>query len=284
MKLFILSGLSGSGKSTALDTLEDCGFYCIDNLPVMLLEDFVRRVMSTDEKAYRKTAIVIDSRNSRESLAEFSKKISLIKSLGINCETLYLQAEHSTLLRRYSETRRRHPLTSPSVPLEEAIELEHQILEPVAQHVDLVIDTTRTNFHQLRELIRARVCDGGRSLSLLFQSFGFKYGIPLDTDFIFDARCLPNPHWEAALRGLTGADRAVMEFLEGVKEVQEYLQEMATFLRHWLPRFEAENRSYLTVAVGCTGGQHRSVFLVERLAEQFRGGEWSVLVRHRELS
>ncbi|MEN8260673.1 MAG: RNase adapter RapZ, partial [Pseudomonadota bacterium] len=209
--------------------------------------------------------------------------IKLIQSLGIDCEVLYLQAEHGILLRRYSETRRKHPLTSPSVPLEEAIELEHQILEPVFKHADLVIDTTRTNFHQLRELVRARVCEGGQTLSVLFQSFGFKHGIPLDVDFVFDARCLPNPHWEPALRGLTGNDPAVAEFLGGMVDVRDYFNDMSHFLRRWVAKFEAENRSYLTVSVGCTGGRHRSVYLVECLSEEFNTGQWNILVRHREL-
>jgi len=285
MKLVIVSGLSGSGKSIALETLEDCGYYCIDNLPVALLDAFVEQAMLANQRIFQKTALGIDARNQSRSLSQFPATLAMMHKLGIDCEVLYLQAEPDTLLKRFSETRRKHPLTDSSHPLSEAIELERQMLEPLAQEADLLIDTTYTNVHQLRELIRIRVgVKEKRLMSLFFQSFGFKHGIPLDTDFVFDARCLPNPHWEPALRSKTGRDSEVAEFLAQNSDVREYLDDMIGFLDRWIPRFEAENRSYLTIAIGCTGGQHRSVYLIEALAQHFQTAPYDILVRHRELS
>ena len=284
MKLLIVSGLSGSGKSIALDTLEDCGYYCIDNLPVTLLKDFISHVMLLDKPTYAKTAIGIDARNSSESLNNFASSLDYIRSKGIDCLVFFMQAEESALLKRYSETRRRHPLTNPDLPLNEAIKVEKEILYSVAEHADLIIDTSRTQYHQLRELIKAHIeGNNARYLSLQFQSFGFKYGIPLDTDFLFDARSLPNPYWVHELRGLTGKDQAVIDFLETDSVVQAFYQDIAGFLEKWIPRFESENRCYLTVAIGCTGGQHRSVFLVNCLASYFKDASLNVIVQHREL-
>jgi len=285
MKLIIVSGLSGSGKSIALDTLEDCGFYCIDNLPITLLEALIEEVTRAEQPIYEKTAIGIDSRNQRESFTQFTDALAHITKLGIDYEILFLLAEHETLLKRFSETRRKHPLTNGAHPLSEAINLERTLLEPIARRAHLLIDTTRTNIHQLRELVQIRVgAKEDRTLSLFFQSFGFKHGIPQDTDFIFDARCLPNPHWEPALRGLTGKDRAVSDFLAGFSQVTDYLKDIIAFLSRWIPAFEAENRTYLSIAVGCTGGQHRSVYLVEHLEHHFHTSRYTTLVRHRELS
>jgi UPF0042 nucleotide-binding protein len=284
MKLVIVSGLSGSGKSIALETLEDCGYYCIDNLPVALFEPFIRQAVADDAVAFRKTAISIDARNQSDSLTEFPATLELAKQFGIECQILFLQAEVETLLKRFSETRRKHPLTDAQHPLSEAIVLERKILEPVARQALLVIDTTYTNVHQLRELTRVRVgAKQDHLMSLYFLSFGYKNGIPLDADFVFDARCLPNPHWEPSLRSKTGKDAEVVEFLEGLEEVQRYLDDVTTFLQRWIPQFAAENRSYLTVAIGCTGGQHRSVFLVEALSNHFRSTPYDLLVRHRDL-
>lgn len=285
MKLIIVSGLSGSGKSIALDTLEDCGFYCIDNLPITLLEAFIEEVSRAEQPIYEKTAIGIDSRNQRQSFTQFTDVLAHITKLGIDYEILFLQAEHETLLKRFSETRRKHPLTNGAHPLSEAINLERTLLEPIAQRAHLLIDTTRTNIHRLRELVQIRVgAKEDRTLSLFFQSFGFKHGIPQDTDFVFDARCLPNPHWEPALRGLTGKDRTVADFLAGFSQVTNYLKDIIAFLSRWIPAFEAENRTYLSIAVGCTGGQHRSVYLVEHLEHHFHTSRYTTLVRHRELS
>lgn len=285
MKLIIVSGLSGSGKSIALETLEDCGYFCIDNLPVTLLENFINNVMMVDKKTYAKTAIGIDARNQSESLAGFTDSLNLIRSKGIDCEVIFMQAEESTLLKRYSETRRKHPLTDFNIPLKEALNIEKKMLMPVAKHASVVIDTSRTHYHQLRDLVKDQIGEREfRHISLQFQSFGFKNGVPLDADFLFDARCLPNPYWLPELRGLTGKDQAVIDFLKGQSLVAELFQEIAGFMERWMPRFESEGRSYLTVAIGCTGGQHRSVYLVDALARQFKSPSLNVIVRHRELS
>lgn len=284
MKLVIISGLSGSGKSIALDTLEDCGYYCIDNLPVALLQNFIDHVMLEDRETYKKTAIGIDARNQTEYLADFPEKLKFIRSKGIECEVVYMQAEENIILKRYSETRRRHPLTTASRPLREALEIEQQVLRPVAAHADIIVDTSFTHYHQLRDLLKNRLGEKGKgNLSILFQSFGFKYGIPLDADFVFDARSLPNPYWAPELRGFNGKDQAVIDFLENEVIVKEFLQDIGQFIERWAPRFESDNRSYLTIAIGCTGGQHRSVFLVEALSQYFKSKIPNVIVRHREL-
>jgi UPF0042 nucleotide-binding protein len=285
MKLIIVSGLSGSGKSIALDTLEDSGYYCLDNLPVSLLENFVRHIILVEKACYAKTAIGIDARNQTESLLDFVNCLEFIRQQGITCEVMYLHAEEATLLKRYSETRRKHPLTTSNIPLKEAIKLEEQILRPVTQCADRVIDTSKTHCHQLRELIKNQIGEKNQPhLALQFQSFGFKHGIPLDADFVFDARCLPNPYWSIELRSLTGKDLAVVEFLQAKAEVQAFFNDVAGFIERWSPRFAAENRSYLTVAIGCTGGQHRSVYLVETLAKYFqKQAVLNIIVRHREL-
>ncbi|TXL00097.1 RNase adaptor protein RapZ [Methylococcaceae bacterium HT1] len=284
MKLLILTGLSGSGKSIALDTLEDCGFCCIDNLPIKLLDDFVSNVMLQDQSIYSKTAIGIDARNQSESLYAFGDKLAFIREQGIQCDVIFMQAEDSVLLKRYSETRRRHPLTNLHLSLKEAIKIEKDILKPIAKGADLIVDTSRTHYHQLRQLIRDYVQIGEvQKISIQTQSFGFKHGIPLDVDFVFDARCLPNPYWNPDLRGFTGKDQKVIDFLQSETIVTEFFQDISTFLERWIPRFEQENRSYLTVAIGCTGGQHRSVFLIDRLARYFQSKAFNVIVRHREI-
>jgi UPF0042 nucleotide-binding protein len=286
MKLLIVSALSGAGKSTALDTLEDCGYYCIDNLPVTLLEDFIGHVMLVDKKTYDKTAIGIDARNKNESLSNFSDSLEFIRSKGISCEIIFLHADEATLLKRYSETRRKHPLTSAEIPLKDALRLEKRMLEPIARHANVVIDTSKTHYHQLRELIRDQVDERDfKHISLQFQSFGFKNGIPLDADFVFDARSLPNPYWIPELRTLTGKDQAIIDFLKNQALVIEFFQDIVGFLERWIPRFDAEGRSYLTVAIGCTGGQHRSVYLADALSTHFKTTALlNVIVRHRELN
>ena len=284
MKLLIVSGLSGSGKSIALDTLEDCGYYCVDNLPLALLETFVSKIMQAEKQSYAKTAIGIDARNKSASLIDFSEKLTTIRRLGIDCEVIYMQAEESVLLKRYSETRRRHPLSNPKVSLTEAIHAEKNILHAVAESADMLIDTSRTHYYQLRELIKAQVDERDEHyLSVQFQSFGFKYGIPLDADFVFDARSLPNPYWVPELREFNGNDKAVIEFLETQSYVEELFNDIAAFIKRWVPRFEADNRSYLTIAIGCTGGQHRSVYLVNILAKYFQKQKLNIIIRHREL-
>ncbi len=284
MKLLIVSGLSGSGKSIALETLEDCGYYCIDNLPITLLEDVINHVMLVDKKLYAKTAIGIDARNQSGSLANFPESLTLIRDKGITCDVIFMQAEEATLLKRYSETRRRHPLTDLNVPLKEALKIERDMLTPIARHASVVIDTSRTHYHQLRELIREQIGEReSKQISLQFQSFGFKHGVPLDADFVFDARSLPNPYWIPELRGSTGKDQPVIDFLKQQDLVSEFFKDITGFLQRWIPRFEAEGRSYLTVALGCTGGQHRSVYLVDALVSQFKHDYFNVIVRHREL-
>ncbi|MGJ0483083.1 MAG: RNase adapter RapZ [Methylomicrobium sp.] len=284
MKLLIVSGLSGSGKSIALDTLEDCGYYCVDNLPVSLLDDFITQVMLADKVTYAKTAIGIDSRNPSDSLLNFSESMNIIRKKKIDCEVIFMQAEESVLLKRYSETRRKHPLTDFNTPLKEALRIEKEMLTPIARYASFVIDTSRTHYHELRELIMNQIGErDSRQISLQFQSFGYKHGIPLDADFVFDARSLPNPYWLPELRGLTGKDEAVIEFLKSQPLVNEFYQDIVGFLERWVSRFEAEGRSYLTIAVGCTGGQHRSVYLIDSLAKRFRSPFLNVIIRHREL-
>jgi len=284
MKLLIVSGLSGSGKSIALNTLEDWGYHCIDNLPITLLEDFINHIMLKDNDTYKKTAIGIDARNPTEKLAAFPKSLEFIRSKGIDCDVIYMEAAESVILQRYSETRRRHPLTTAQRPLREALAIEREMLRPLAVNATLVIDTSYSPYHQLRELLKNRLSEQGHvSLSILFQSFGFKYGIPLDTDFVFDARCLPNPYWIPELRGLNGMDEPVAEFLRNDVAVKDFLHDITGFIERWAPRFESDNRSYLTISIGCTGGQHRSVFLVEALGKQFHEITPNIIIRHREL-
>jgi len=284
MKLLIVSGLSGSGKSIVLDTLEDCGYYCIDNLPMALLPGFVSQVMPSDSSTYAKTAIGIDARNQSKSLLCFSEILSSIRKQGIDCEVIFLQADENILLKRYSETRRKHPLSSEKVALKEAIAIEKKVLETVLNDADIVLDTSRTAVQQLRKLVKNQLeKDDEKYLSLQFQSFGFKYGVPLDVDFMFDVRCLPNPYWDATLRGFTGKDAPVIEFLNKSEDAQSLFQDICTFLEKWVNRFDTDNRSYLTIGIGCTGGQHRSVYLVEMLVKHFKKRDLNVIIRHREL-
>ncbi len=284
MKLLIVSGLSGSGKSIALDTLEDCGFYCIDNLPFTLLEDFIRHVMLDDKETYEKTAIGIDARNKTDVLEKFPESLAYIRSQGIDCEVLYLQSEENVLLKRYSETRRKHPLSDDNTPLLEALRAEKDMLRPVAKCADIVIDTSHTHYHQLREILKIQLGEGEQKRMILqFLSFGFKYGVPLEADFVFDARCLPNPFWVNELREFTGKDQKVIDFLQKEDMVRQYFLDVRNFIERWVPRFEAENRSYLTVAIGCTGGRHRSVYLAESLIRHFGQNNKNVIARHREL-
>ncbi len=283
MRLIIVSGLSGSGKSIALHVLEDLGYYCIDNLPIALLPALASQ--ADIEAAPDKYAVGIDARSTGGTLEDFPAMLRDLRGHGVEYEIFFLDADDTTLLKRFSETRRKHPLSNQKVPLEEAIELERRLLEPLSNAADLVIDTSLTNVHQLRDLVRQRVADKPpRTLSILFESFGYKHGVPADADFVFDVRCLPNPHWQPELRALTGYDKPVADFLEKQSQVDRMYQDLITLLENWLPQFEADNRNYMTIAIGCTGGQHRSVYLVERLARHFREQERHVLTRHRELA
>lgn len=285
MKMVIISGLSGSGKSTALQELEDLNYYCIDNLPVGLLPAFASQMTNASQRAEKNAAVSIDARNLTDDLQHFPDVLNELNGSGLNCEIFFLEADDKTLLKRFSETRRKHPLTRLGIPLAEAIAHERKLLGPMLASADVRIDTSHTNVHELREMVRKHVETSiSNSMSLLFQSFGYKKGIPADADFVFDLRCLPNPHWETSLRPLNGLDPEVVEFLEGQPLVQRMADELRVFLEAWIPRFEADNRSYMTIALGCTGGQHRSVYLVKLLAEHFRQSRDNVLVRHRELS
>jgi UPF0042 nucleotide-binding protein len=285
MRLIIVSGLSGSGKSVALNMLEDLDYYCVDNIPAGLLPSLVAYTVRTSEAAYRLTALGVDARNRPEDLADVPRLAEELRRAGIGCEILFLRAENEVLLKRFSETRRRHPLSRAGIGLQEALEQEQRLLAPVANAADLTIDTSRLSMHDLRELIRERVVerpDGGPSL--LFQSFAYRHGVPDDADFVFDARALPNPYWDPALRDHTGRDEAVVNFLDRQADVSRFLADLTGFLERWLPSLVRSNRSYLTIAVGCTGGQHRSVYLAEKLAAHFNGVYGHTLIRHRDLA
>lgn len=286
MKLVIVSGLSGSGKSVALHALEDHGYYCVDNLLIGLLPAFVHELVSAGDKIYDKVAFGIDARSGIAELEHFPEIVEQIRTTGVDPQIIFLQAETSTLIKRYNETRRKHPLTDKNVSLIEAINLERSLLATVLEHADLSIETTQTNLYQLRSLIQDYVVQSDMvPLYLTLQSFGYKHGIPTDSDFVFDVRCLPNPHWEPALRGRTGLDEDVINYLKSHIQVEDMFKSLRGFLDNWLPIFEKESRSFLNVSVGCTGGQHRSVYIIERLAEHYRKSKRENLtIRHRELS
>ena len=284
MKLLIVSGLSGSGKTVALHTLEDEDFYCIDNLHMGLLPAFVEQLVSPGLKLYDKAAVGIDARSGVDDLARFPEIVDAIKSSGLDVEVIFLQAAIEVLISRFSETRRRHPLTRKGMPLVEAIHLERSLLEAIASRADLKIDTTRMNVHQLRALVSERVRTSANSaLSLLFQSFGYKHGVPTDSDFVFDVRCLPNPHWQPELRPLTGRDAKIVEFLCVHADTEDMFLALRDFLVRWVPRFEADNRSYLSVSIGCTGGRHRSVMVANRLRDELKKEKYKVSVVHRDM-
>jgi len=283
-RLLIVSGLSGAGKTVALHALEDLGFYCIDNLPIDLLPAFSAQIRSQVQPLYEQVAVGIDARNPADSLSLFPQILQHMRTLGLTPELLYIEADDDTLLQRFSETRRKHPLKNVGTSLREALQRERALLAPIAEQADLRINTSGTFIHALRDQIRIRVA--GRKpgqLALQFMSFGYKYGLPSEADFVFDVRCLPNPHWEPRLRDYTGQDRPVIDYLQGQAMVGQMLTDLKGFLEGWLPSFEAENRSYLTIAIGCTGGHHRSVFIVEQLAGHFSSMGKSVLVNHRDM-
>lgn len=285
MRLIVVSGLSGSGKSVALNTLEDEGFYCIDNLPTGLISPLVEQLLSGNMAIHERVAVGIDARSDISDLRAFPELLDRLRERdGLTVEVVFLQTATDTLLRRFSETRRKHPLSRDGMPLVEAIDREQDILSGINDGADLLIDTTHLTLHGLRALLRERLLpDDPHGLSLLLQSFGFKNGVPLDSDFVFDVRCLPNPHWEPHLRALTGTDQDVAEYLEASDEVERMFESIRDFLERWLPAFQAENRAYMTVSIGCTGGQHRSVYLAHRLAGWFRDRIEQVSIRHREL-
>lgn len=280
----IVSGLSGSGKSVALKTFEDLDYYCVDNLPVELLPSFVRSLMR-DDTLPQKIAVGIDVRNRHSDLSKLAQWRAAVTELGIGATLMFFDASDEVLLRRYSDTRRKHPLAYFGLSLPESISREREITAPLRNEADVVIDTSALNVHQLRRRIIAEFAfNKGSSLSLLFESFAYKRGVPTDADFVFDARVLPNPHWNPVLRPLSGRDAGVRAYLDAQPEVSEYVGQVSSFLDTWLPRLRGETRSYVTIAFGCTGGKHRSVYLAERLAEHARGQGWEeVATFHREL-
>ncbi|MEM7220169.1 MAG: RNase adapter RapZ [Pseudomonadota bacterium] len=282
MKLIIISGRSGSGKSTALNALEDQGFNCIDNFPVGLLQSLVHNTLRNPLVRAQNMAVCIDARAT--DLERFPEILLSLDRMDLDCQVIFLDARNETLVKRFSETRRRHPLTSSTTDLNEAIETERELLESISDLADLLIDTTQMDSGALREMISVRVATNqDHGVALLFRSFGFKYGVPVDADFVFDIRCLPNPHWVAELRPLTGLDEPVASYLQAQPTVGVMFDDIHNFVARWLPRFEDTNRVYLTLAIGCTGGQHRSVYMAETLAKTFKAQRPNVLVRHREL-
>lgn len=284
MRLVIISGLSGSGKSVALHVLEDLGFYCIDNIPAGLLRSVVEELLLRDDAVFDGVGVGLDARNRPSDISQVPALLRDLRADGLTCEIVFLQARDDILLSRFSETRRKHPLSSDVVSLPEAIANERALLGPIINAADLIIDTTATTVYALREQIRERIAEREpRALSILIESFGYKHGLPPDADFVFDVRCLPNPYWEPQLRALNGTDAAVRAFLDEQEQVQEMVGDIAAFLAHWIPRYRDFQRTYLTVAIGCTGGQHRSVYVVEAVARALAKHHGSIQTRHPEL-
>lgn len=283
MQLVIISGRSGSGKSAALHALEDLGYYAIDNLPAGLLIPLAEQARVQNN--LNRVAVSIDARNLSQDLERFPSIMQELGAEGVEVLVVYLNANAKTLMERFSATRRRHPLTRDGqLSLNEAIEEEQKLLDPLASLAQLTLDTTRLSVHELRNTIATQVAHRPQqTTTLLFQSFGFKRGVPLDTDLIFDARCLPNPYWDITLRDKTGLDHEVIQFLEKHPLPGAMFDDICQFVEHWLPRYIESSRSYVTVGIGCTGGQHRSVYLVERLGQYFTRHYKDVQIRHREL-
>lgn len=280
MRLVIISGRSGSGKTIALHVLEDLGFYCIDNLPVALLPELEKYIPNDQMQV----AVSIDARNLPSDLHHLKDIVADLKNRGKHADILYLDADENTLLKRYSETRRKHPLSNQKISLREAIRQEQSLLTPIASLADLTIDTSLLSRQKLQNLIRDRIATAPKTkIQILLQSFGYKHGLPPEADFLFDVRCLPNPYWVPELRELTGRDPKVINYLNENPDVQKMLSTLSHFLLEWIPHFEADNRSYLTVALGCTGGMHRSVYLTEELAKKLQNIAPNVQIRHREL-
>lgn len=278
MQLILISGLSGSGKTVALRALEDCGYYCVDNLPATMLSDTLQHYA---EFGYARIAISVDTRSS-PSLGALPEEMQRLRQQKIEVNLIFLTSQDDILVKRFSETRRRHPLAGLTLTVQECIRLERDMLVPI-QALGTLIDTSNLTPNHLRQYLHGLIeMDAGR-LTLVFQSFGFKHGLPMDADFVFDVRCLPNPYYHTALRPLTGNDPAVVDFFVKEPSVHNMINDIHSIIAKWLPYFNKESRSYLTVAVGCTGGQHRSVYIVETLAAHFRKHQ-QVLVRHRQLA
>ncbi len=284
MRLIIVSGLSGSGKSVALHILEDLGYYCVDNMPAALLKSVIKEVTSDGDESVQMLALGVDARNRQEDLESLPRLLKELKQQKIQTELLFLQSSDDVLLQRYSESRRRHPLAEHGTALRAAIDKERELMSVIVNAADLIIDTSRTSVYELADTIRERVDRrSSQSLSVLIESFGFKNGIPADADFVFDMRCLPNPYWTVELRGLTGRDKEVSDFLDAQDAFVRMFEDILGFLRRWIPEYDDVHRGYLTVAIGCTGGQHRSVYMTEKLAAALRDMHDPVLTRHNEL-
>ncbi len=284
MRLIVISGLSGSGKSVALHVLEDLGFYCIDNIPAGLLRSVVEELLPREDSVFERVGVGLDARNRPADIARIPELVRELKRDGVACEIVYLQASDDVLLSRFSETRRRHPLSSEQTSLPEAVAKERELLGPIINAADLIIDTSTTTAYALREQIRERIGEREPAeLSILIQSFGYKHGLPADADFVFDVRCLPNPYWETQLRPLTGKDEAVRTFLDTAPLVQDMITDITSFLERWIPQYQDFQRAYLTVAIGCTGGQHRSVYVTEAVAKRLTARFGTIPTRHPEL-
>ena len=276
--------MSGAGKSVVLNTLEDLEFYCIDNLPVGLLDLLIRQIQNAVMALPPCVAVGIDARNPEGVLSSLPQNLERLRHEGVPAEVVFMEANDEVLTKRFSETRRRHPLSSDSVALPDAIVKERVLLSALSDMADLRIDTSFTAVHELRDLVHKRIAmRAAGSLSMQFVSFGYKHGTPRDADFVFDVRCLPNPHWDKELRKHSGKDPEVVDFLMSQPGAVKMADDLKAFLDEWVPRFEAENRSYLCIAVGCTGGHHRSVFIVEQLARHFQAQGRQILVKHRDL-
>jgi RNase adapter protein RapZ len=293
--ILILSGISGSGKTVVLNTLEDQGYYCIDNLPVGLTQAFVNQTQATDART--KIAIGIDARSRPQDLRNVPQVLSALAASGARVRLLFLECRDDVLVKRYSETRRRHPLSAQSQPharavedsegaqglsLVEAIAKDRALMQQIESLADVVIDTSDLNVHQLRRRVVTELGLQATGIAVLFESFAYKKGLPADADFVFDARGLPNPHWDATLRPLSGRDEPVRVWLQQQPEVHAYYESLRDFLERWLPTSDSSERAYVTVAIGCTGGRHRSVYLVERLCAHFRQQRSNVMSFHRE--
>ena len=284
-ELLIVSGLSGAGKSIVLDMLEDLNYYCMDNLPLSMLGSLHPRALAKTDMRCNHLAIGIDARTGGH-IDQVPELLNNLRAANPAFDTrvMFLHADTDVLLRRFSETRRKHPLTNDSTSLKDALHAERKLLAPIADIADYTLDTSQSNLHELRERVRNTLAAGSEAQMLLqLQSFGFKYGMPTGVDLVFDVRCLPNPHWEPSLRKLTGRDPAIQQWLQDQAPVQAMAKDIKQFLENWLPSYQQQNRNYLTVAIGCTGGQHRSVFLVETLAAQLQDAQRKILIRHTEI-
>ncbi|HEY4144189.1 RNase adapter RapZ [Pinirhizobacter sp.] len=283
IRLVVLTGMSGGGKTVALRALEDLEFYCVDNLPAALIPQLVAAVSQGEHGPQTHIAVGVDVRNREADLSRMPSVLSDIAATGVEVHLIFLDSRDDVLIKRYSETRRRHPLSSEGLSLADAIARERKLLRPLSAIAERVLDSSELNVHQLRRLIATGYAAASDGMTLMFESFAFRRGLPLDADFVFDARCLPNPHWEARLRPLSGKDAPVREYLEQQPLVEQYFNDTVHWLENWLPQFEKDDRSYVTICIGCTGGRHRSVYLVEKLAEHFRNRRGSALTFHREL-